>query len=235
MSNKNIRIIAFDADDTLWATEDYFRAAERKFSKIFQKNGTHEELMKKHFDTILQNMPIYGFGIKAFTLSSIEAALKITDYTLTPIQTEKILNIGKEMLTAKVEVLKGVRETLHELHGSYKLVVLTKGDLLDQQRKLNESGLRSYFEHIEVMSDKKTTDYQALFRLFNIKPEEFMMVGNSLKSDVIPIVELGACGVHIPYHTTWEYEQLDLKELDKHQYHNLTHISELPDLLKSLQ
>ncbi len=233
MKQRDKTIIAFDADDTLWATEDYFRLAEKKFSQICSGYGSHPELMKIHFATILQNMPIYGFGVKAFVLSSIEAALQITNNNLTTSQTAQILDLGKEMLTAKVEVLNGVEQTLKELQQNYKLVVLTKGDLLDQQRKLKESGLAPYFEHMEVMSDKKTSDYEILFKLFNIKPEEFIMVGNSLKSDIIPIVELGARAVHIPYHTTWEYEQLNLESVDEQSYYSLTHISELPELLKS--
>ncbi|MFV0365795.1 MAG: HAD family hydrolase [Mangrovibacterium sp.] len=233
MTFQNIRIIAFDADDTLWATEDYFRLAEQQFSRILQDYGTHEELMELHFATILQNMPIYGFGVKAFVLSSLEAAMKISNYQLTNGQTEAILNIGKEMLKSPVELLGGVKETLQALHRKYKLVVLTKGDLLDQQRKLKASGVAHYFDHMEVMSDKKQSDYEILFRLFHIRPEQFMMVGNSLKSDIIPIVELGGTAVHIPYHTTWAYEQLDKEGINRHHYHSLENIGELLYLLKS--
>lgn len=231
---KDKQIIAFDADDTLWATEDYFREAEKKFSKIINCHENHEETMKLHFESILQNMPIYGFGIKAFVLSSLEAAVKITKKQLSNEQMMAIINIGKEMLNAKVELLPEVENTLKKLKEHYQLVVLTKGDLLDQQRKLKESGLSCYFEHMEVMSDKKTKDYEILFRLFNINAREFTMIGNSLKSDVLPIVELGGCGIHIPYHTTWEYEQMDMNTIDQTKYHSLVSMSELPELLEKI-
>ena len=159
MRNK-VKIIAFDADDTLWENESYFQETEAEFCKLLEKYLPSEEISKELFKTEMQNMPIYGYGIKAFTLSLIETALRITNNKAEGEIIEQILNLSKELLNKDVVVLDGVKQVLAELQGKYKLVVATKGDLLDQERKLHKSGLEKYFHHIEIMSDKQIADYQ---------------------------------------------------------------------------
>ncbi|MCL9809668.1 HAD family hydrolase [Flavobacterium luminosum] len=207
----NIKVIAFDADDTLWHNEPYFDEAQAKFCELFQDFASRQELLQLILNHQVKNLPLYGFGIKAFTLSMIETGLSLTNHQLNGKAVEKVLNIGKELLEKPVELLPQVEELLQSVHGRYKLVVATKGDLKDQHRKLHDSGLGHYFHHIEVMSDKTDSDYQKMLGRLDIKPEEFMMVGNSLKSDVLPVLNIGGQAIHIPYHTTWEYEKIDFE------------------------
>jgi len=210
--NKDIKVIAFDADDTLWVNETYFRDAEDEFAKLLSiyetKNKIDQELFKKEID----NLKLYGYGIKGFVLSMIECALELSNYQLEPKMIAKIINIGKEMLEKPIELLDGVEEVLKKLQGRYKLIVATKGDLLDQEKKLEKSGLLKYFHHVEVMSDKKEADYIKLIHHLDIQPSELLMVGNSLKSDVLPLINIGASAIHIPFHTTWIHETVSKEE-----------------------
>lgn len=205
----NIKVIAFDADDTLFVNEPYFQETEEKFCGLMNdylsKQGISQELFKVEID----NLSLYGYGIKGYILSMIEAAMKISNKTISIQVVDKILEYGKELLQRPIELLDGVEETLQALHGKYKLVVATKGDLLDQRRKLHNSGLGHYFHHIEVMSDKQEKDYHDLLGRLEIQPEEFFMIGNSLKSDVLPVLGIGGHAVHIPFHTTWAHERID--------------------------
>ena len=205
----NIKVIAFDADDTLFVNEPNFQETEEKYCGLMNdylsKQGISQELFKVEID----NLPLYGYGIKGYILSMIEAAMKISNKTISIQVVDKILEYGKELLQRPIELLDGVEETLQALHGKYKLVVATKGDLLDQRRKLHNSGLGHYFHHIEVMSDKQEKDYHDLLGRLEIQPEEFFMIGNSLKSDVLPVLGIGGHAVHIPFHTTWAHERID--------------------------
>lgn len=207
----NIKVIAFDADDTLFVNEPYFEETEKKFLALMQDYLSHQSLSQELFKIEIDNLGLYGYGIKAYTLSMIEAALKISNHTLSVEAVARILEYGKELLQKPIELLDGVEQTLQALHGKYKLVVATKGDLLDQRRKLHNSGLGKYFHHIEVMSDKQEKDYTDLVNRLEIRPEEFFMVGNSLKSDVLPVLAIGGHAVHIPFHTTWAHERIDHK------------------------
>jgi putative hydrolase of the HAD superfamily len=172
---------------------------------------SHQGISKELFKVEIDNLRLYGYGIKGYILSMIEAAMTISNNTL-PIEIiEKIIQYGKELLEKPIVLLDGVEETLDALHGKYKLVVATKGDLLDQRRKLHNSGLGHYFHHIEVMSDKQEIDYSDLIKRLEIQPEEFLMIGNSLKSDVLPVLAIGGHAVHIPFHTTWAHEKIDYK------------------------
>ncbi|WP_343523990.1 HAD family hydrolase [Pedobacter sp.] len=208
MKNK-ITIIAFDADDTLWVNEPYFRETEERFADLLEDFMPRHSIMAALYQTEVANLSLYGYGIKGFMLSMIETAMQITTGKIDPIIVEKVLELGKEMLNKPIELLDGVEEVLKALHGKYRLVVATKGDLLDQQRKLTKSGFDHYFHHIEIMSDKQEKDYQKLIRHLDCKPEEFMMLGNSLKSDILPVLNIGGHAVHIPYHTTWIHESID--------------------------
>ena len=208
MHLEHLKVIAFDADDTLWVNEPLFRDAEAQFCELMQDFINTEACNQVLFKYEMQNLPLYGYGIKPFVLSLIEAGMAITKGELPPKIVTALINVGKQMLNAPVELLDGIEETLAGLTGRYKLVVATKGDLLDQQRKLIKSGLEPYFHHIEIVSDKTPKEYQKLIHHLDIKNNQFLMVGNSLKSDVLPVLELGASAVHIPFHTTWEHEMV---------------------------
>ncbi len=227
---KNIKVIAFDADDTLWVNEPYFREIEGEFAKLLSvyetENKINQELYKKEID----NLNLYGYGIKGFVLSMIELAIEISNTKISPEEITKIINFGKEMLNKPIELLEGVEEVLKLLQTRYKIILVTKGDLLDQERKLKKSGLMKYFSHIEVLSDKKEHNYERLIKFLNIDASEFLMIGNSLKSDVLPIVAVGAQAIHIPFHTTWIHEQIS-KEEENDSYHTISSLKELPILL----
>jgi putative hydrolase of the HAD superfamily len=207
----NPKVIAFDADDTLFVNEPYFQETEQKFCTLMQDYLSHQGLSQELFKTEIANLDLYGYGIKGYILSMIEAAMKISNNTISLEIIEKIIEYGKELLEKPIELLDGVEETLKALHGKYKLIVATKGDLKDQQNKLHRSGLGNYFHHIEVMSDKQEINYTHLLKRLEINPEEFFMIGNSLKSDVLPVLGIGGYAVHIPFHTTWEHERISHK------------------------
>ena len=224
------KIIAFDADDTLWHNEPYFDEAQARFCALFQDFASSQEILGLILNHQVKNLPLYGFGIKAFTLSMIETALKITQNNITGTGIEKIITIGKDLLEKPVELLPNVEEVLQELQGKYKLVVATKGDLKDQHRKLHDSNLGTYFHHIEVLSDKTELDYSKMLGRLDCQAEDFVMIGNSLKSDVLPILNIGGVGIHIPYHTTWEYEKIDFEI----EHENFTALSEIKQVLAIL-
>ena len=224
------KTIAFDADDTLWHNEPYFDEAQAKFCELFQDFASKQEILQLILNHQVKNLPLYGFGIKAFTLSMIEAALELTNHQINGTAIEKIITIGKDLLQKPVELLPHVTEVLEELKGKYKLVVATKGDLKDQHRNLHDSGLGAYFHHIEVMSDKMDLDYNKMLHRLECKPQDFIMIGNSLKSDVLPVLNIGGTGIHIPYHTTWEYEKIDF-EIQHDNFKSITNLNELFDIL----
>ncbi len=228
----NPKIIAFDADDTLWHNEPYFDEAQAKFCELFADYASNQEILQLILSYQVKNLPLYGFGIKAFVLSMIESALELTNHKISGNGIEKIIKIGKDLLQKPVELLPEVEDVLQQLKGKYKLVVATKGDLKDQHRKLHDSGIGHYFHHIEVMSDKKELDYEKMLGRLDTKPEDFIMIGNSLKSDVLPVLNIGGHGYHIAYHTTWEYEKIDF-EIEHDNFKSLEKISDvLPILLK---
>lgn len=205
----DITTIGFDADDTLWVNETYFREAEASFADLMQAYETKNTVDQELFKTEMRNLDLYGYGIKGFMLSMIESALELSGNRVPQEVIGRILQLGKNMISHRLELLEGVEEVLERLHGKYRLLVLTKGDLLDQERKLENSGLVNYFHHVEVLSDKKEINYQRLLEHLEIQVSEFLMVGNSLRSDVIPILNIGARAVHVPFHTTWAHEEVD--------------------------
>lgn len=225
-----IKVIAFDADDTLWVNEPYFRTAEKAFCEFLKEYVSEEECNELLYKFEMQNLPLYGYGIKPFVLSLIEAAITISKKQIPLEIVSEIIAIGKEMLQMPVELIDGIEATLAHLSKKYLLVMATKGDLLDQERKLIKSGLEKYFHHIEVMSDKQPKNYQKLITHLDIPPSQFLMVGNSLKSDVLPVLEIGSYAIHIPFHTTWEHEKLE-EEVMHCNFKELKLASELIDLL----
>ena len=227
----NIKVIAFDADDTLWINEPYFQETERKFCALLEDYLPQHTLAKELFKTEIQNLPLYGYGVKGFMLSMIETGMRISDNTLNIEVLSKAIQYGKELLEKPIEMLDGVEDALKALKGNYRLVVATKGDLLDQERKLKKSGLEHYFHHIEIMSDKQEADYLKLIKHLDIQPAEFLMLGNSLKSDVLPVLAIGGHGVHVPYHTTWAHENVE-HNVEHPNFRSVQNISEiLPYLL----
>ena len=226
-----ITVVGFDADDTLWVNETYFREAEQKFAKLLEGYETMNTIDQELFKMEINNLELYGYGVKGFMLSMVESALKLSNNRVSQATIEEILNLGKEMLLQPVELLDGVREVLRKLSGNYRLIVLTKGDLLDQERKLEKSGLSEFFQHVEVLSDKKEENYIHLLNHLQIDVNEFLMIGNSLKSDVLPLVEIGAQAVHVPFHTTWQHEQVKINDED----YNYLKINTLSDILAYLK
>lgn len=222
----NVKVIAFDADDTLWVNEPYFQETEKKFCTLLEAYLPQHTVSKELFQTEIQNLSLYGYGIKGFMLSMIETALKVTANTLPVSAIETIITYGKELLARPIELLEGVEETLLALKERYRLVVATKGDLLDQERKLKGSGIEHHFHHIEIMSEKGEADFKKLIRHLDVAPAEFLMVGNSLKSDVLPVLAIGGHGFHVPYHTTWAHEHVE-HTIDHPQFRQLRRLNEL--------
>jgi putative hydrolase of the HAD superfamily len=227
---KNIKVIAFDADDTLWVNEPYFQEVERKFCELLEDYLSHHHISQELFKTEMKNLAHYGFGVKSFMLSMIETALSISNRTISMEVIEKIIEYGKSLLDQPIELLDGVKEVLQKLDRKYLLVVATKGDLLDQERKLERSKLGGYFHHIEIMSDKKVSDYQKLLKNLDVPPENFLMIGNSIKSDILPVLDLGGYAIHVPYHTTWAHEHLD----HEISHERLTKVDEISGILTFL-
>ncbi|MEI7508955.1 MAG: HAD family hydrolase [Flavobacterium sp.] len=227
-----LKVIAFDADDTLFVNEPYFQETEQKFCALMSDYLSQQGLSQELFRVEIQNLDLYGYGIKGYILSMIEAAMNISNNTISIEIIEKIIDYGKELLQKPIELLDGVEETLSQLQGNYKLIVATKGDLKDQQSKLHRSGLGHYFHHIEVMADKQEVNYEKLLKRLEINADEFFMIGNSLKSDVLPVLNIGGHAVHIPFHTTWEHEKISHK-VEHPNFRTLEKITEvLPILLK---
>lgn len=202
----NIKFVAFDADDTLWVNENYFREAEHAFCHLMMDWLPHEKTADELFKTEMQNLELFGYGAKGFALSLIETAVRISDGKITGRQVQQIIDIVKRLLARPVELLPDVSEVLRTLKEKYTLVLATKGDLLDQQRKIAKSGLAGYFAHTEIMSDKRPQDYVRLLQRLGAGAQEFVMVGNSLKSDVLAPLEAGAYAVYVPYPIIWKHE-----------------------------
>jgi len=227
----NVKVIAFDADDTLWVNETYFRNTEEEFAELLDGFETKNKIDQELFKMEIKNLETYGYGIKGFVLSMIESALDLSNNSVSQETILKILNLGKKMIEHPVELLEGVKEVLEKLGKEYRLIVLTKGDLLDQERKIKNSGLSKYFQHVEILSDKKEENYINLLEHLEINVKEFLMIGNSLKSDVLPIINIGAQAVHIPFHTTWQHEEVELKDADDAQYLKINKLKELLNYL----
>lgn len=227
---KSITTIAFDADDTLWVNEPYFQEAEHQFCALLEDYLPHHSVSKELFKTEMKNLPLYGYGVKGFMLSMIETVSVLSNGTAPITLIDKCLALGHELLQKPIELLEGVEEVLQKLNGKYRLVLATKGDLLDQERKLQRSGLEKYFHHIEIMSEKNESDYQKIIKHLDCKPTHFLMIGNSLKSDVLPVLALGGFAVHVPYHTTWAHEKVTIK-IDNPAFLEAKNILEILDFL----
>ena len=222
----NLKVIAFDADDTLWDNEIYFQETEKKFFELFEEYLPQHSVARELLQTEVKNIPLYGYGIKAFILSMIETAIRISDKTISISVIEKIIGYGQELLGKPIRKLDGVDEVLTALKDRYRLVVATKCDLLDQERKLKKSGIEHYFHHTEIMSEKGANDYKKLIKHLDIQPVEFLMIGNSLKSDILPVLAIGGHGFHVPYHVTWGHEKIE-KNVEHPNFKALNNIREI--------
>lgn len=230
MKKEKIKIIGFDADDTLWVNEPYYKDAEKLLCDLLAEYLPAERVSEELYKTEMTNLHIYGYGAKSFTLSMIETAVRVGGNKLPATIINEIVHIGKALLEKPIELLDNISDLLTSLKTKYEVIVATKGDLLDQQRKLNNSGLSGYFSHVEIMNDKQESDYINLMNKLNIKNEEFLMVGNSLRSDVMPVISIGGQAIHIPYHTTWLHETVDDINISG-KYREIARLTDLLDIL----
>lgn len=228
-------MIAFDADDTLWENQPHFDEIISEFSNILRPYCSPQESNEAIHKTQVENLPVYGFGSRSLALSMVQTACRLSDYRIDAAAIEKILLLGRKLLTMPVELMDSAEAVMKQLKDKYRLILITKGDLIEQERKLRDSGLLEYFHHIEILSDKKVEDYRNLFERLNLKPEEFIMVGNSLRSDIIPVLELNARAVYVPYHRTWEHEHVEDYDCSHKKLIKIDKLSELPATLANLK
>ncbi|MFN7946181.1 MAG: HAD family hydrolase [Blastocatellia bacterium] len=227
-------IIAFDADDTLWHNERHYTEAKERFKSILTRYHDQEWIEQRLDATELQNLKRYGYGIKSFTLSMIETAIQMTEGRIIGSEIQEIITLAWEMLGRPMEIFEGVPEMLRGLSASHRLMLITKGDLFEQEAKVSRSGLSDYFTSIEIVSEKTAQSYQAILDRHRLSAHRFLMIGNSLKSDVLPVLEIGGHAIHIPFETTWVHEMVDDSELEDKNFMRLNHITHLPALIESL-
>jgi putative hydrolase of the HAD superfamily len=228
-----VRVVGFDGDDTLWHSETRFHVTQGEFRELLKRHVPDADVDARLAATEMKNLAIYGYGVKSFTLSMLETAMELTQRRIPTADLDVILGWGKRMLMEPTELLNGVEETLRSLSASYDLLLITKGDLFDQESKLARSGLGDLFLGVEILSEKNSDTYRGVFQRRAIKPEEFVMVGNSLRSDIVPVVELGGRAVQIPDEVTWAHEDVPEDELPKHGWRRLDTIRELPEALQT--
>ncbi len=228
-------VIAFDADDTLWHSESLYAAAQEEYRRLLAPYAEAKKTDRVLHQTEMRNLPIYGYGIKGFALSMIEAALELSERRITGHEIQRVLDLAKQMLSTNVELLEGVAEVIEQLAATYPLLLITKGDLIHQENKIEQSGLKPYFRSIEIVADKTPQSYAALLARYHIDAAHFLMVGNSLRSDILPVLEIGGEAVHVPYAITWAHEHVDVPPEQQGRYHELENIGQLPTLLEQLQ
>ncbi|KAA0699620.1 HAD family hydrolase [Neorhizobium sp. P12A] len=233
MTLRPLTTIGFDADDTLWQNEQFYRLTEQLFTELLGDYAEGERISERLLEAEKRNLSQYGFGIKGFTLSMIETAIEITQGEVPASVIAQILDIGRDLLSHPVETLPEVKETLEALAGRYLLVMITKGDLFDQERKLAQSGLGDFFDAVEIVSDKTAVTYRRIFSKLGDGPERAMMVGNSLKSDVVPAIAAGSYGVFIPHALTWVLEHVE-EPTEAPRFRKIEHIGELRPLIEGL-
>ncbi len=227
-------LIAFDADDTLWHNEILYRDAQARFIQLLSAYHSQEWIEQRLYATEMRNLAHFGYGIKAFALSMIETAIELTEGRIQGREIGHIIEFAKDMLNARVQLLDGVEETLHRLSAAYPLILITKGDLLDQEGKISASGLRGYFQAVEIVSGKSPETYRAILTRRGVDPDRFLMVGNSARSDILPVLEIGGWAVYIPYPLTWAHETHPEGEIVSDRTFELESIAGLPALLDNL-
>jgi putative hydrolase of the HAD superfamily len=227
--HKAIDVVAFDADDTLWHNESLFTVTQAKFKRLLAAYHGDEWIEAKLNETERRNIEHFGYGVKGFTLSMIETAIELTEGRVTGAEIQEIIGYARAMLRAPVELLDGVAQTVSRLAGEYQLMLITKGDLFDQESKIARSGLGDYFSHVEIVSEKNASVYRAIIAKYRLDPRRFLMVGNSIKSDILPVIEAGARAVYVPYQVTWVHERVT--DYDRASFVEIAHIGLLPGLL----
>jgi putative hydrolase of the HAD superfamily len=226
--------VGLDGDDTLWHNETRFHLTQTALRDLLRRHVPDADVDAHLSEVEMRNLALYGYGVKAFTLSMLETAMQVTDGRIPAADLEVILSWGKKMLGEPTELLEGAEVALREVGRNHQLLLITKGDLFDQESKLARSGLAEMFSGVEILSEKNVDAYRAVLRRRQIEPGEFVMVGNSLRSDIAPVVALGGIGVHIPYPLTWSHEQVPEDAMPRAGWHRLASISELGALLDSL-
>ena len=229
----SLSAIGFDADDTLWENEHFYRLTEARFAALLAGHAETDDVSRKLLEAERRNLQFYGYGIKGFTLSMIETAIEVTDGRVSASVIGEILAAGRDMLEHPIRTLPHARETLQRLAGSYRIILITKGDLFDQERKLAQSGLGDLFDAVEIVSEKNASTYERIFKRHGDGPSRSMMVGNSLKSDIVPAIEAGSWGVHVPHALTWALEHGDAPAQEP-RFRRLAHLGELIDLVAQL-
>jgi putative hydrolase of the HAD superfamily len=229
-----IKIIGFDADDTLWRNEDIFERAHVRYRALLAKYHPSDELDRVLFATEMKNLGLYGYGVKGFMLSCVETAIALTRGKVTAGEIDEILTTGREMLAHPVELLAGVADVVPTLARDHRLLLITKGDLHHQERKVAESGLAAHFHAVEILSEKDGPAYERVLRRHGVTLDEFAMVGNSLKSDILPVLQLGGAGVHVPYHLTWQHEHVEVAPAALPRFRQIATLAELPSVLLHL-
>jgi putative hydrolase of the HAD superfamily len=225
-------VIGLDADDTLWHNETIFEDVHEKYRALLAKYHDAATVDRTLLATERRNIELYGYGIKGFTLSSIETAIQLTDGRISAAEILTLIQLGRGMLAHPVDLLDGVAATVATLARSHRLILITKGDLRDQQRKLTKSGLAPHFAQIEIVSEKDRATYEHLLVRQGVAPGEFLMVGNSMKSDILPVLALGASAAHIPYPLLWEQDHTTEVPAAPGRFFELANIAELPALLE---
>lgn len=228
-----IDTVAFDADDTLWHNEHLFQDTQKKLEAIVQRHRPGEDIHDALFAVEMRNLHLFGYGIKGFTLSMVEAAIQLTGGRIAAEEIHEIVQLGKAMMQAPVDLLDGVEECLAAVCGRYRIILITKGDIVDQTSKIERSGLADCFEQVEIVPRKDACVYRSIFARHSIEPARCVMVGNSMPSDVLPVLELGGHGVHVPYKLLWQHEAHGEDPVDE-RFHRLERLSELPGLLERL-
>ena len=233
MPSANLSAIGFDADDTLWQNEQFYRLTEKRFTALLADYAEAGDLTNRLLDAEKRNLKAYGFGIKGFTLSMIETAIEVTEGRVPSSVIHQIVDAGRELLSHPVEPLPHARAALEQLSGKYRLVLITKGDLFDQERKLAQSGLGELFNAVEIVSDKSIATYERVFSRHGEGTDRAMMVGNSLKSDIVPAIRAGCWGVYVPHSLTWALEHDEAPAADA-RYRHIAHLGELMDIVRQI-
>jgi putative hydrolase of the HAD superfamily len=231
-----IEVIALDGDDTLWHSEHLFVDTQDRFRDLVRPHVAvgDDELDARLLEVERRNMPLFGYGVKAFTLSLVETAIEVTDGRIPGRDLQAVLDLGKVLMDHPVDLLDGVPEAVDALTDTYRVMVITKGDLLHQETKVARSGLAELFWRVEIVSEKDEATYRRIFDRHDIDPATFVMVGNSVRSDVLPVLALGGRAVHVPYAVTWALEHAE-PDPDLHDFPVLDSIADLPGLIDSLQ
>jgi putative hydrolase of the HAD superfamily len=235
MPRQNLCLIGFDGDDTLWKSEDYYRDAQREFERIVAAYVDLDDAHDRLYAIEKRNIALFGYGAKGMTLSMIEAAVEITDARVSAQDLHRIVELGKSVLQHPVELLPGIREAVEAIAAESRIVLITKGDLFHQEAKVQQSGLTDLFQRIEIVSEKDATTYARVLRECDASPAQFAMIGNSLRSDIVPVLELGGWGVHMPYHVTWTHEtEATLPADASARMRSVAEANELPAAIRAL-